>query len=180
MTWRHLYSLLGCCVALVVFGSLVMAASADLREANATTQELTGKNVSAMIELSSTVPDEFHIEVVEIIHGLELSRDRIILFLDRIEGGLFPSKEGVKRAMSIAQAEAQKEQEFLQGLMERAPDPIIPEVEKALTVSAETWEGILIALQRSNREDKRGVPSRPGTKIDLIPMPFPLPSPSGQ
>jgi hypothetical protein len=164
----------------VVLVALATPASADLQKAKATTEELTGKNVSTMIELSSTLPNEFHIEIIEIVQGLELSRDRIILFLDRIAGGTFPYKEGMKRAMSIAQAEAQKEKEFLQALMERAPEPVTPDVERALTVSAETWEGILLTLQRSNQEKKRGVPSRPGTRIDLVPMPFDLPSPSGQ
>ncbi|MFQ5960205.1 MAG: hypothetical protein ACE5MG_02330 [Candidatus Methylomirabilales bacterium] len=180
MARRYLCCVLGCSLGLLVLGALATAASADLQKAKATTEELTEKNVSTMIKLSSTLPDEFRIEIVEIVQGLELSRDRIVLFLDRIERGTFPSVEGVKRAMAIAQTEAQKEKEFLQALMERAPEPVVPEVEKALTVSAESWEGILIALQDSNREEKRRVPARPGTRIDLIPAPFPLPSPSGQ
>jgi hypothetical protein len=177
---QNLCCVLGCFLAFLSFGALARAASEDLEKAKATTQELTEKNVSTMIELTSALPDEFQIEVVEIVQGLELSRDRIILFLDRIKRGAFPAKEGVQRAMTIAQTEAQKEKEFLQTLMGRAPKPVIPEVEKALTVSAESWEGILIALQGSDREEKRGVPSRPSTRIDLIPAPLGLPSPSGQ
>ncbi len=172
-----------CCIlGLVALGALATAAWADLQKAKATTEELTAKNVSTMIELSSTLPDEFRIEIVEIVQGLELSRDRILLLIERIESGTFPSVEGLKRAMATAETEAQKEKEFLQTLMERAPKPVFPEVEKALTVSAESWEGILISLQDSNRQEKRRVPTRPGTRIDLLPMPLPpsLPSPSGQ
>jgi hypothetical protein len=174
---KNLCCILGCSLALLGFGSLATAASEDLQKAKTTTQELTEKNVSAMIQLASALPDEFHIEVVEIVQGLELSRDRIILFLDRIEAGGFPAKEGVERAMTIAQTEAEKEKEFLQALRGRAPESVIPEVEKALTVSVQSWEGILIALQGSDREEKRGMPSRPGTRIDFFPTPFP---PSGQ
>lgn len=180
-TRQNLCCVLGCSLALLGFGALAMAASEDLQKAKTTTQELTKKNVSAMIELTSALPDEFRIEVVEIVQGLELSRDRIILFLDRIESGGFPAKEGVHRAMTIAQTQAQKEKESLQALRGRTPEPLIPEIEKALTVSVESWEGILIALEGSDREEKRGLPSKPSTRIDLMPMPFPpLPSPSGQ
>lgn len=174
---QNLCCILGCSLALLGLGGLATAASEDLQKAKTTTQELTGRNVSAMIELASALPDEFQIEVVEIVQELELSRDRIILFLDRIEAGGFPAKEGVQRAMTIAQTQAQKEKEFLQALRGRAPEPVIPEVEKALTVSAESWEGILVALDGSDREEKRGMPSRPSTRIDVFPNPFP---PSGQ
>lgn len=174
--WR-LGRTLGCSLPLLSWCTLVFAASAALQEAKTTTQDLTAKNKSALIEVSSAVPDEDHIEVVEVVQGLELSRDRIILFLDRIEDGLYPREEGVKRAVAIAHAQAQKEKEFLQELRERVPPQAVPAVERALTVSAESWEGVLIALDRSNTEEKRGMPSRPRTTIDLIPTPFPIPSP---
>lgn len=177
---KNLCCVIGCSLALLGFGALATATSEDLQKAKTTTQELTGKNVSAMIELTSALPDEFHIEVVEIVQGLEQSRDRIILFLDRIERGGFPAKEGVERAMTIAQTQAQKEKEFLQALRGRAPEPVIPEVEKALTVSVESWKAILAALQGSDREEKRGMPSKPTTRINLFPTPFPLPSAPGQ
>lgn len=170
---QNLCCILGCFLALLGLGAPAAASSEDLQKAKTTTQELTGKDVSAMIQLASALPDEFHIEVVEIVQGLEQSRDRIILFLDRIEAGGFPAKEGVHRAMTIAQTQAQKEKEFLQALRGRAPEPVIPEVEKALTVSIESWEGILTALEGSDREEKRGMPSRPSTRIDVFPAPFP-------
>lgn len=168
----------GCALILLACGRLVLASSAKIEEAKATTQDLTAKNKSALIEVSSAVPDADRVEAVEVVQGLDLSRDRIILFLDRIEKGLYPSEEGVKRAIAIAQAQAQREKEFLQALMGRLASDVVPMLERALTVSAESWEGVLTAIQRSQQEEARDLPKRPGTSVDLVPLPFPIPSPS--
>jgi hypothetical protein len=168
MTWRHLYRILGGFLALLGFGTLVTAAPLNLQKTKETTQELTSRNAATLIGVSSAIPDEFRIEVIEIVQGLELSRDRIILFLDRMEGGVFPPEEGVERAVAIAKAQAQKEKEFLQALMGRVPPPAVPKVEQALTVSAESWQGVVAALRLSNREERQDLPSRPGTRFDLL------------
>lgn len=173
---RRLCGLFVGSIALLAVGILVAAAAVDVQRAKATTEKLTAKNKSALIEVSSAVPDGERIEVVEVIQGLELSRDRIILFLDRIEKGVFPPEEGMKRATDIAQAEAQRQQEFLKGLVERVPPAVVPKVESALTISAESWEGIVAALQRSTPDEKRDVLRRPRTRIDFVPAPFPIPS----
>ncbi len=180
MSRRNLCGMLGGSLALLGFGALVTAAPLDLQRTKKTTEDLTRKNAFTLIAVSSAVPDELHIEVIEVVQALELSRDRIILFLDRIESGVYPAEEGVKRAVAIAQAEAQKEKEFLAALKERVPPPAIPKVEEALMVSAESWDGVLTALQRSHREEERGLPSRPGTGVDIVPMLFPIPGPASQ
>lgn len=180
MGQRHLCGILGGSLALLGFGAWVTAASLDLPKTKKTTQDLTWKNASTLIEVSSAVPDGLRIEVIEVVQALELSRDRIILFLDRIESGVYPPEEGVKRAVAIAQAEAQKEKEFLAALKERVPPSAIPKVEQALMVSAESWDGVLTALQHSHPEEEQGLPSRPGTGVDFVPMPFPIPGPPSQ
>jgi hypothetical protein len=176
---RHLRILLGCSVTVLGLCAIVAAASLDLNKAKEKTRELTQKNAATLIGVSSAVPDDVRIEVVEIVHGLELSRDRIILYLDRIDEGLFPAEEGVRRATAVANATAEKEREFLQALMKRVPAPVLPKVEEALAVSGESWKGILSSLQISQSTKEAELPSRPRMDLflDLSPMLSPRSSP---
>jgi len=175
----HLRVALGCSLAVLGFTAIVTAASLDLGKAKEKTKELTRRNATTLIRVSSAVPDEVRIEVIEMLQGLELSRDRIILYLDRIDEGVFPVEEGVRRATAVANATAEKEREFLQALMKRVPAPALPKVEEALAVSSESWKGILSSLQISQKAKEADLPSRPRMDLylDLAPMFSPRSSP---
>ncbi|MFQ5881027.1 MAG: hypothetical protein ACE5I9_00955 [Candidatus Methylomirabilales bacterium] len=181
MVRRHLCGVFGGSLAVLGLGTLVIAASLDLHKARETTKKLIRENASALIGVTSALPDELRIEVIEIIQGLQLSRDRIILFLDRVEKGVFPPEEGAERVRAIAKAAAQKEKEFLQALMKRVPAPAVPKVEKALVVSAKSWEGVLSAFRLSQKEQKSDLPPHPpGFDILLIPPGFPVSPPPSE
>lgn len=169
---RHLAVALGCSLAVLGLSAIVAAASFDLHTVKEKTKEQTRRNATTLIRVSSAVPDQVRIEVIEIVQGLELSRDRIIHFLDRVDEGMFPAEEGVRRATAVANATAAKEREFLQGLMERVPDPVLPKVEEALVVSNESWKEILSSLQISQKAEEPDLPSRPRMDLYLVP-PFP-------
>ena len=179
MVRRHLRVALGCSLVLGL-SAIAAAASLDLHKAKEKTKELTRRNATTLIRVSSAVPDEVRIEVIEIVQGLELSRDRIILFLDRIDEGVFPAEEGVRRATAVANATAEKEREFLEALMKRVPAPALPKVEEALAVSSESWKGILSSLQISQKANEPDLPSRP--RMDFYPGPMfpPRSSPAGE
>lgn len=166
MARRHLVSVLGGFLAVLGLGTLLPAADLVFARAKETTKEFTGKNASALIGVSSIVPEELQIEVIEIIQGLQLSRDRILIVLDRIEEGLFPSKEGVKRIRAIAARTAQREKEFLQALIERVPAPVVPKVHEALRVSTQSWKRVLSSFRLPERGENPELPSRPG--IDML------------
>lgn len=174
---RPLCGILGGSLIVLGFGTLAAAASLDVPKARQTTKELVSKNASALDEVSSALPEALRIEFIEIVQSLETSRDRIILFLDRIERGVFPPEEGVERARAIAEAQAQKEKEFLQALTDRAPAAAVPKIEKALTVSAESWNQVMAAHQLSEKEKEPDVSSRPGLDIQLVPRPPLFPQP---
>ncbi|MFQ5990029.1 MAG: hypothetical protein ACE5K9_08955 [Candidatus Methylomirabilales bacterium] len=175
---RYLVGIFGF-FAVFALGAALSAAGSVITEAKETTKELTGKNASTLIGVSSAVPEEFRLEVIEILQGLELSRDRILISLDRIEEGLVPPEAGMKRVKAIAAAEAQREKEFLQGLKKRVPAPVVPRVERALQVSADSWQGILLTLRVPEEAEEQGLPPRPGFDIMVIPRPFGAP-PSGK
>ena len=168
MVRRHLRVALGCSLVLGL-SAIAAAASLDLHKAKEKTKELTRRNATTLIRVSSAVPDEVRIEVIEIVQGLELSRDRIILFLDRIDEGVLPAEEGVRRATAVANATAEKEREFLEALMKRVPAPALPKVEEALAVSSESWKGILSSLQISQKAKEPDLPSRPRLDLYLLP-----------
>jgi len=183
MVRRHLRVALGCSLAVLGLSAIAAAASLDLHKAKEKTKELTRINATTLIRVSSAVPDEVRIEVIEIVQGLELSRDRIILFLDRIDEGMFPAEEGVRRATAVANATAEKEREFLQALMKRVPARVLPKVEEALTVSSESWKGILLSLQISQEKQEKkepDLPSRPRLDIFLGPTYSPHSSPADE
>jgi hypothetical protein len=175
MMRRHLRVALGCSLAVLGLSAIVTAASIDLGKAKVKTKELTQTNATSLIRVSSAVPDELRLEVVEMVQGLELSRDRIILYLDRVDEGIFPVEEGVRRATAVANTTAEKEREFLEALRKRVPGPVLPKVEEALAVSSESWKGILSSLQISHEAKERALPSRPGMDLhlDLAPLLFP-------
>jgi hypothetical protein len=176
---RHIRIALGCSLAVLGLSTIVTAASLDLGKAKEKTKELTRRNATSLIRVSSAVPAEVHIEVIDMVQGLELSRDRIMLFLDRISEGTFPAEEGVRRATAIANATAEKESEFLQALMKRVPAPAVPKVEEALAVSRESWKEIVSSLQISQEAKERALPTRPRMDLywDLAPMLSPRPPP---
>src|SRR3972149_6567721 len=107
MVRRHLRGALGCSLVLGL-SAIAAAASLEPHKAKEKTKELTRRNATTLIRVSSAVPDEVRIEVIEIVQGLELSRDRIILFLDRIDEGVLPAEEGGRRAPAAADAAAAK------------------------------------------------------------------------
>jgi len=179
MVRRHLRVALGCSLVLGL-SAIAAAASLDLHKAKEKTKELTRRNATTLIRVSSAVPDEVRIEVIEIVQGLELSRDRIILFLDRIDEGVLPAEEGVRRATAVANATAEKEREFLEALMKRVPAPALPKVEEALAVSSESWKGILSSLQISQKAKEPDLPSRPRMDLYLGPTYSPRSSPAGE
>ena len=179
MACRHSFAVLGVLVAVFGLGTPLSAADLALIKARETTVEWTRKNKSALIEVFSTVPEEFRREIIEVVQGLELSRDRMLIFLDRIEEGLIPADEGVKRVKAIATTAAQKEREFLQALMKRVPAPVVPRVEEVLQVSANSWQEILLALQVPKQAEEQELPPQPGFDIMISPRPFDAP-PSGQ
>ncbi len=164
---RHLCGVFGGFLTVLALGSLVAAASLDLPKARDGTEKFTKRNVSTLFSVSSAVPDEFRIKVIEIIQTVEISRDRIILYLDRIEKGVFPPDEGVKRVKAIAKASAHKEEELLRALMARVPAPVVPKIENALIVSTESWEGVLAAFQLSKEEEEPDLPPRP-RRFDIM------------
>lgn len=170
MGWRHPCGVLGSFFAVLIACTGAIAASFDVQSAKATTEELTGKNAASMVGMSSAIPDTLRIEVIQMVQALEVSRDRINLLLDRMDKGLFPLEEGVERLKGIAGTAAQREREFLQGLIGRVPAPIAPEVAKALAVSTDSWEGVLSTLHLSRQEDKPGLPRRtPGFDVQVVP-----------
>jgi hypothetical protein len=169
MVQKYVRIALGCSLAVLGLSAIVAAASLDLQKAKEKTKEQTQKNATSLIRVSSAVPDEVHIEVIEMVQGLELSRDRIILFLDRINEGAFPAEEGVRRATAVANETAEKEREFLQALTQRVPAPALPKVEEALAVSSESWREILSSLQISEKAKESGLPSRPRMNFHVIP-----------
>jgi hypothetical protein len=180
MLWRRLRVALGCSVAVLGLSAIATAASLDLGKAKEKTKELTHTNATSLIRVSSAVPDEVRLEVVEMVHGLELSRDRIILYLDRVDQGIFPVEEGVRRATAVANATAEKEREFLEALRKRVLGPALPKVEEALAVSSESWKGILSSLQLSEKTKEADLPARPrmDLHLDLAPLLFPDPRPA--
>ncbi|MGH7405240.1 MAG: hypothetical protein ACREI5_04475 [Candidatus Methylomirabilales bacterium] len=171
MVRRDLWAALGGSLAVLGLFALVAAASWDFSKAREKTKELTRKNATSLIGVSSAVPDEVRLEVVEMVQGLELSRDRIIHFLDRVDEGMFPPEEGVRRATAVANARAEKEREFLQALMKRVPASVLPKVEGAMSVSNESWQGILSSLQVPQEAEAKepGLPSRPRLDLYLLP-----------
>ncbi len=175
MARRYLRSFLIGSLAVMDLATGISAAAFDLNPAKETTKALTGENRSALIGVSSAVPEEFRIGVIEIIQGLESSRDRMLLFLDRMEAGLIPPEEGMKRVRAIAGRAAQREKEFLRALLERIPAQAVPTVERALHVSSDSWRGILSALQVRTQEKERPLPSRPGFGTMVVPGPFGAP-----
>ena len=179
MVHRHLWAALGGSLAVLGLFALVAAASWDFSKVREKTKELTRKNATSLIGVSSAVPDEVRLEVVEMVQALELSRDRIIHFLDRVDEGMFPPEEGVRRATAVANARAEKEREFLQALMTRVPASVLPKVEGAMSVSNESWQGILSSLQISQKTKEPNLPSRPRMDLylDLAPMFSPRSSP---
>ncbi|HZX61070.1 MAG TPA: hypothetical protein VFF51_04935 [Candidatus Methylomirabilis sp.] len=166
---KRSWVVVGAFPAAVLFGSVALAATFDVQKAKNTTQQLTRKNATALIGVSSAVPDELRIEVIEIIQALELSRDRILLFIDRVGEGVFPPEEGARRATGIAETAAQREREFLQKLMTRVPDPVVAKVENALAVSGESWKGLVSAFRLTEKEEARELPSRPSMDFFLAP-----------
>ncbi|MFQ5848070.1 MAG: hypothetical protein ACE5IQ_10445 [Candidatus Methylomirabilales bacterium] len=178
MTRRHLGGAFGGVLAVLALGTLVAAASLDLHKAREQTKELTQKNATSLLEVSSAVPDELHLEVMEIVQSLTLSRDRILLFLDRIENGLFPAEDGAERSVAIAKAAAQKEEKFLRALKERVPAAVVPKIDNAMMVSTESWEGVRSAFQLSEEQENRDLPARrPGFDLTLPPgLPGSFPS----
>lgn len=171
MRQRHWYKIFGGCLVVLGLGTAAAAASLDVPKAREATKELTRKNASALNEVSSSVPEELRAEFIEVVQSLEISRDRIIHFLDRIEQGVFPPEEGVERARAIAKAEAQKQKEFLQALTEQAPAAAAPTIDNALTVSTESWNEVMAAFQLSEKEEEPDVSSRPNLDILLFPGP---------
>lgn len=173
MGQRHWYwgQILGGCLVVLGVGTAAVAASLDVPKARQATKELTRKNASALNEVSSSVPEDLRAEFIEVVQSLEISRDRIILFLDRIEQGVFPPEEGVERARAIAEAEAQKQKEFLQALTEQAPAAAAPTIDNALTVSSESWNEVMAAFQLSEKEEEPDLSSRPNLDILLFPGP---------
>lgn len=170
------WSILGSILAVLGVATFLSAAALDLTGPKETTKNLTARNISALMGVSTAVPEELHPQVIEVIQAVESSRERIILVLDRVEGGLFPSEEGMERARTIAQTSAQREMEFLQALMKRVPAASIPKVEEALTVSAESWKKILSAFYLPKVLDEEpGLPERPG--FNLIYTPYPTSPP---
>jgi hypothetical protein len=175
MGWRHLCGVLGSVLAVLGLANFVLAAALDLTGPKETTKNLTARNVSALMDVSTAVPEELHLEVIEFIQVVETSRERIILVLDRIESGLYPSKEGMERARTIATTSAQREKEFLQALMDRVPAQSVPKLEEALTVSAESWKRILAVIHLPKQQEERGLPQRPGFDFSYSPIPTPPP-----
>jgi hypothetical protein len=172
------WAAVGVLPAVVVIGSAVWAATLDVHAAKDKTRHFTQRNATALLGVSSAVPDNLRIEVVEIVQALAVSRDRILLFLDRVGEGVFPPEEGVRRATGIAEAAAQREKTFLEGLKARVPAPVVPKVEQALAVSNESWQGVLSAFQLSaKKEESRDLPSRPALDFRLGPGPTIFPPP---
>ncbi|MFQ5803197.1 MAG: hypothetical protein ACE5JQ_09915 [Candidatus Methylomirabilales bacterium] len=175
MTRRHLCGGLGGTLAVWGLATFLSAATLDLTGPKEMTKNLTARNVSALITVSTAVPKVLHIEVIEFIQVVQSSRERIILVLDRVENGLYPSEEGMKRARSIAKASAQKEKDFLEALMDRVPAQSVPKLEEALTVSAESWQAMLSAFQLPKEQEKQELPQRPGFDFSYSPIPTPPP-----
>lgn len=175
MGWRHLCGVLGSALTGLGLATFVSAAALDLTGPKETTKKLTARNVSALMGVSTAVPEALHLELIEFIQVVESSRERIILVLNRIESGLYPSEEGMERVRTIAKASAQREKEFLQALMDRVPSQGVPKLEEALTVSAESWKGILAAFHLPKEQEERGLPQRPGFDFSYSPIPTPSP-----
>src|SRR3970040_2495280 len=135
MVHRHLWAALGGSLACRVLFALVAAASWDFSKVREKTKELTRKNATSLIGVSSAVPDEVRLEVVEMVQALELSRDRIIHFLDRVDEGMFPPEEGVRRATAVANARAEKERGVLQALLSGVPASVLQKVGCGMSVA---------------------------------------------
>lgn len=176
MRGRHLCGGLGGGILAVLgLATFVLAAALDLTAAKEKTKELTARNVSALMGVSTAVPQELHLEVIEFIQVVESSRERIMLVLDRIENGLYPSEDGMKRARTIAESSAEKQRAFLEALMGRVPARSVPTLEEALTVAGESWQGMLSAFHLPKVEEERGLPHRPGFDVMYSPIPTPPP-----
>ena len=160
---------LGHFLVVAVLGGTGWAATLNVQDARARTQELTRKNAAALIRVSSAIPDELRIEVIEMVQAAELSRDRILLFIDRVGEGVFPPEEGVRRATGIAEAAARREREFLEKLKTRVPDSVVASIEEALAVSSESWRGVVSAVRLTETEEARELPSRPSLDFHLGP-----------
>ena len=178
MRRRQVCAALGGVLGVLGLPLLLGAAALSLAGAKEATRQHIARNVSALMTVSTAVPQELHLEVIEFVQVVESSRERIILVLDRIENGLYPSEEGMERARTIAESSWQRQKAFLQALMDRVPARSIPQLEQALMVSAESWQEMLSAfhLPRAQDQDEREIPKRPG--LDLMYFPFPTtPSP---
>lgn len=162
---------MGGLLAVLGLATFLGAASLSLTEAKETTKQHTARNVSTLMTVSTAVPKALHLEVIEFIQVVESSRERIILVLDRVEDGLYPSDEGMKRARTIAESSSQRQKEFLQALMDRVPAESVPQVEEALMVSAESWQQMLSAFHLPQDQEEREIPERPG--LDVMYFPFP-------
>ena len=171
---RHLCGGLGGGI-LAVLGlvTFLLAAAVDLTAAKEKTKNLTARNVSALMVVSTDVPQELHLEVIEFIQVVESSRERIMLVLDRIENGLYPSEDGMQRARTIAESSAKKQKAFLEALMDRVPARSVPKLKDALTVSGESWQEMLSAFHLPKVEEERGLPQRPGFDVMYSPVPTP-------
>ncbi|MGH7372469.1 MAG: hypothetical protein ACREJK_11575, partial [Candidatus Methylomirabilales bacterium] len=69
MVRRDLWAALGGSLAVLGLFALVAAASWDFSKAREKTKELTRKNATSLIGVSSAVPDEVRLEVVEMVQG---------------------------------------------------------------------------------------------------------------
>ena len=175
----HFYTrtILGGIFAVLGPATFLSAAALDLTGPKETTKKLTARNISALMGVSTAVPEDLHPQVIEVIQTVESSRERIIHVLDRIESGLFPSAEGMERARTIAQASAQREKEFLEALMKRVPPGSVPKVEEALTVSAESWQKVLSTFHLPKVLDEEpDLPQRPGFDLRYTPIPLSPPA----
>lgn len=172
---RHLCTVLGGVLAVLGPAAFLSAAALDLTGAKETTKNLTARNVSALMAVSTVVPKELHVELIEFIQVVESSRERIILVLDRVENGLYPSQDGMKRARAIAEASALREKEFLQALIDRVPPPGVPKVQHALKVSDEGWQEMLAVFHLPKEQEDRELPQRPGFDVMYSPIPTPPP-----
>lgn len=158
-------------MAAMGLATIVLAAGVNLGTAKETTKQLTAKNKTAMTEIVASVPEDIRVELAAIIQVVELSRDRIILALERIENGLLPPEEGMARAKAIAESAAQKEEEGLRALLERVPTATVPRLKEVLQAAAESWKGILSELQLPKTTEEKVLPSRPSFDIMLGPRP---------
>jgi hypothetical protein len=167
----HVWVLLAGVLGVLGLATLLRAQAINLTGAKETTKTHIGRNVSALLTVSAAVPEAFHLELIEFIQVVESSRERILLVLDRIENGLYPSDEGMKRARSIAESSAERQKEFLEALKDRVPVESVAQLEEALAVSAESWQEMLSALHLPKQPKERALPHRPGFDVIYSPIP---------